>query len=155
MVPTLALPPVAPFTCQVTAVFLSNVTVAVNCCVPPAATKVLAGEMEIAACSVMLAEADTVELAVEVAVTVTCAGEGSVAGAVYNPSAVMVPAVELPPVAPLTAQVTGWVALNCSVALRSTVANDGEIESVAELLLPPPQPTPNNSSAERTSADVL
>jgi hypothetical protein len=39
------LPPVTPFTCQVTAVLLAFSTVAVNCCVPPAATVADAGEM--------------------------------------------------------------------------------------------------------------
>src|SRR2546430_12908415 len=38
IVPTVALPPVTPFTCQVTAVLLVFCTVAVNCWVPPAAT---------------------------------------------------------------------------------------------------------------------
>jgi|SRR5215472_411134 len=38
IVPTAALPPVTPFTCQVTAVLLVFRTVAVNCCVPPTAT---------------------------------------------------------------------------------------------------------------------
>ncbi len=38
IVPTVALPPVTPFTCQVTAVLLVFCTVAVNCWVPLAAT---------------------------------------------------------------------------------------------------------------------
>jgi len=44
IVPTVALPPVTPFTCQVTAVLLVF-TVAVNCCVPPVATVAEVGEM--------------------------------------------------------------------------------------------------------------
>jgi len=36
----------------------------------------------------------------------TVAGEGTRLGAVYRPVAEMVPTVELPPVTPLTAQVT-------------------------------------------------
>ena len=35
IVPTVPLPPVVPFTCQVTAVFAVFATVAVNCCVSP------------------------------------------------------------------------------------------------------------------------
>ena len=38
IVPTVALPPVTPFTCHVTAVLLVFCTVAENCCVPPVAT---------------------------------------------------------------------------------------------------------------------
>src|SRR5580698_7757496 len=44
MVPTVALPPVTPFTCQVTAVSLVLVTVAVNCCCEPSCTLAVAGE---------------------------------------------------------------------------------------------------------------
>src|SRR2546427_11552479 len=45
IVPTVALPPVTPFTCQVTAVLLVFCTTALNCCVPPAATVAKIGEM--------------------------------------------------------------------------------------------------------------
>jgi len=45
IVPLMASPPVAPFTCQVTAVLVDPVTVAVNCCVAPPATLALVGEM--------------------------------------------------------------------------------------------------------------
>jgi hypothetical protein len=45
IVPTVALPPVTPFTCQVTAVLLVFCTIALNCCVPPAATVAEIGEM--------------------------------------------------------------------------------------------------------------
>jgi len=45
IVPTVALPPVTPFTCQVTAVLLVFCTVAVNCWVPPAATVADVGEI--------------------------------------------------------------------------------------------------------------
>ena len=45
IVPTVALPPVASFTCQVTAVLLVFCTVAVNCCVPPTATVADVGEI--------------------------------------------------------------------------------------------------------------
>ena len=46
IVPVAALPPVTPFTCQVTEVFDDPATVAVKCCVAPARTFALAGEME-------------------------------------------------------------------------------------------------------------
>jgi hypothetical protein len=45
IVPTVALPPAAPFTCQVTAVLLVFCTLAVNCCVAPAVTVAEVGEM--------------------------------------------------------------------------------------------------------------
>src|SRR5438876_496878 len=65
--PTVALPPVTPFTCQVTAVLLVFCTTALNCCVPPAATVAEVGEM--------------VTLTVVVAVIVTCAAADFVASA--------------------------------------------------------------------------
>ena len=45
IVPTVALPPVTPLTCQVTAVLLVFCTVAVNCCVLPAPTVADIGEI--------------------------------------------------------------------------------------------------------------
>lgn len=42
----------------------------------------------------------------ETAVTVTAAGEGTVAGAVYIPVALIVPCVESPPATPFTCHVT-------------------------------------------------
>src|SRR5580692_481027 len=44
MVPTVALPPVMPFTCQVTVVSLVLDTVAVNCCCEPSCTFAVAGD---------------------------------------------------------------------------------------------------------------
>jgi len=45
IVPTVALPPVTPLTCQVTAVLAVFCTVAVNCWVPPIATVAEVGEI--------------------------------------------------------------------------------------------------------------
>jgi hypothetical protein len=45
IVPTVASPPVVPFTCHVTAVLLALLTVAVKCAVNPAGTVAVAGEM--------------------------------------------------------------------------------------------------------------
>jgi hypothetical protein len=64
-VPTVELPPAAPFTLQVTLRLDAPVTVAVNCTVPPVWTVAVAGEIEICtaggplACTAM---ADVVEL---------------------------------------------------------------------------------------------
>lgn len=52
------------------------------------------------------ADADWVESACEIAVTVTPAGLGTLVGAVKSPDVEMVPVVEFPPVTPLTCQVT-------------------------------------------------
>ncbi len=83
MVPKVELPPAIPFTFQVTAV-LAFSTVAVNCCVPPAAaTDALVGESEtIPAVTVTVAVPDLVGSTLETARTVTDAGAGTAAGAV-------------------------------------------------------------------------
>ena len=63
---------------------------------------------------------------------VAVAGLGTVLGAVYRPEVEIVPTVALPPVVPLTLQVTAvfdvpvTVAVNCRVAEVITVADDGE-----------------------------
>ena len=73
-----------PATLQVTAVFEVLITVAVNCCVFPATTSAVVGEILTitGGRTVTMADADLVESATEVAVTVTCAGLGTVPGAV-------------------------------------------------------------------------
>jgi hypothetical protein len=48
--PTVEFPPDTPFTCQVTAVFVVPVTVAVNCCVVRVASVANDGEIETATC---------------------------------------------------------------------------------------------------------
>ena len=55
---------------------------------------------------VTVAEADRVESATDTAVTVTVAGDGTVAGAVYSPAVEIAPTVALPPVTVFTCQVT-------------------------------------------------
>jgi len=65
------------------------------------------------------AEADFVGSATETAVTVTGLGLGTAAGVKYTPAGVIVPTEALPPVTPLTCQVTAkfvafvTVARNC------------------------------------------
>jgi hypothetical protein len=84
-----------PDTDQVTAVFVAPLTVAENCCCPLTETCVVDGatvtETEVEDSITTEAEADFVESATEVAVTVARAGLGIVAGAVYNPVEVIVP----------------------------------------------------------------
>ena len=77
MVPTVELPEVTPFTCQVTDVVLPFLTVAVNFWVAPAVNDVVEGEMlMVTGSSVTWAEADLEVSALEIALMVTtvCAG---------------------------------------------------------------------------------
>ncbi len=104
-------------------------TVAVKFCVVPTSTVGLAGEIEtvIAGSTVTVAVPLRVGSATEVAVTVTAAGEGTLAGAVYNPLVEIVPqAAPLHP-APLSVHVTPLfnaslltVAANCFVFVTFT-----------------------------------
>src|SRR5213080_2634849 len=89
--------------------------------------------MPMTAVMVTCAEADFVGSACDTAVTVTVAGFVTTAGAVYSPELEIVPTVALPPVTPLTCQVTAvllvfcTVAVNCCVPPAPTVADIGEI----------------------------
>src|SRR6266478_2696169 len=89
--------------------------------------------MPMTAAMVTCAEADFVGSAWDTAATVTMAGFGTTAGAVYRPALDIVPTVALPPVTPLTCQVTAvlpvfcTVAVNCCVPPAPTVADTGEI----------------------------
>ncbi|MGH9208426.1 MAG: hypothetical protein ACRD1G_18045, partial [Acidimicrobiales bacterium] len=88
-----------------------------------------------AAVTVTLADADLVISACETAATVTVAGLGTAAGAVYSPDVETVPTVALPPVTPFTCQVTAvllvpvTVAVNCCVVPTCTDAEVGAIET--------------------------
>src|SRR5436190_1971488 len=100
IVPTVALPPVTPLTCQVTAVLLVFCTVAVNCCVPPAPTVADTGEIvtRTTAVGVMVtcAEADFVGSAWDTAVKIGRASCRESAGAADSAGLVKVPKVDLP-----------------------------------------------------------
>src|SRR6185437_2888281 len=133
MVPLALLPPAVPLTLQVTAVLLAFLTVAVNCWVAPGFNCTCTGATAtvIGAAMVTWAEPDLVASAWLVAVTVSCAGEGTAAGAVKLPLESIVPSVELPPATPLTLQMTAvllspvTLAAKFWVAPRSTVAVAG------------------------------
>ena len=56
--------------------------------------------------SVTALDALTLEFCMEVTPTLTVFGFGNMAGATYDPVELIVPIVELPPLMPLTAQVT-------------------------------------------------
>jgi hypothetical protein len=157
IVPKVAFPPVAPLTCQVTAVFVEKVTAAENCWVCPAPTDAVAGVTAMGKAMVTLASAVLLTFATEIAVMVTAGTLGTAAGAVYRPVPEIVPWVASPPVAPLTFQVTSLlvscrVAVNCWVPLMVTVALVGEMDMgwLLELLLPPPHP--QNTARRATQA---
>jgi hypothetical protein len=61
---------------------------------------------------------DLVVSAMEVAVTATVAGVGTAAGAVYTPLLEIIPTVALPPVTPLTLQVTVVLDAFVTVAVK-------------------------------------
>jgi hypothetical protein len=86
IVPKVALPLAIPFTCQVTAVFVAPVTVAVNCAESPSLTVAEVGAiLTLTTCTVTVALADFVPSATEVAVTVTVKVLVADVGAVYKP----------------------------------------------------------------------
>jgi hypothetical protein len=131
------LPPPTPFTDHSTAVLVVPVTVATNWTVELAGVEESNGEMvtcawTAAAVIVTIAEPVGLVSAELVAVTVTEAGLGTEAGAVYNPEELTVPTVELPPRIPFTDQVSvvlvglTTVAVNCNVPSVTTVAEAGE-----------------------------
>lgn len=86
MMPVVEAPPVTPFTCQITAVLLVLLTVAAKAWACPTVTETLTGVMTtltgLAKTMVTVAEAEILESALETAVTVTVAGDGTVFGAV-------------------------------------------------------------------------
>jgi CBS domain containing-hemolysin-like protein len=83
-----------------------------------------------------MADPDFVESACETAVTVTAAGVGTVAGALYSPLLEMLPFA----VPPFTLQVTSvfvvplTVAVNCCVFAAATVAVGGATETLMVVL---------------------
>ena len=98
-------------TFQVTAVFEVLITDATNGCLPPTATMATLGMTLTCTCAtVTVAEAERVGSAADTAVTLTVAGVGMVAGALYSPKLEIVPTVGLPPTRPLTCQLTAVLA---------------------------------------------
>ncbi len=129
-------------------------TDAVNCCVPKFATLAALGEtlteLGVAVVTVTVADADFVESACEVAVTVACGGFGTVAGAVYSPLLEMVP-FEAPPAtlqATAVFDVPVTVAVNCCVLPTATLAAVGATEIVMVVLLDVPAQPENKTAAQ-------
>jgi hypothetical protein len=95
-------------------------------------------EIDTADATVTDAEAELVGSATLMAAIVTVAGEGTIAGAVYNPLAEILPLVEVPPATPFTDQVTlvsefvlVTAAVNCIVPANRTEPLVGETVTVA------------------------
>jgi hypothetical protein len=154
MNPIVWLPPAMLLTCQLTAVLGAPFTDAVNCCVPKFATLAALGEtlteLGVAVVTVTVADADFVESACEVAVTVACGGFGTVAGAVYSPLLEMVP-FEAPPAtlqATAVFDVPVTVAVNCCVLPTATLAAVGATEIVMVVLLDVPAQPENKTAAQ-------
>ena len=107
-----------PVRVHVTLVLVEPVTVAMNCCVLPAATLTAVGEIVTATgiTIVTVAVADFVGSAFEATLTVTCEGVGIAAGAMYMPDEDTVPHAEPLQPLPLTLQVTLLLPLPFTVA---------------------------------------
>jgi hypothetical protein len=103
MLPLFEISPVAPLICQDTCVLLSPWTVAANCCCWVGNRPEVGGVTKTTgACTVTLAVANFATSASETADTVTAAGLGTTAGAVYIPSLSIVPTNVFPPLTPFT-----------------------------------------------------
>src|SRR5713226_367845 len=153
MNPKVWLPPAMPLTSQVTAVLGAPFTDAVNCCVPKFATLAAVGDTltEVGGpVTVTVADADFVESACEVAVTVTCGGFGTVAGAVYSPVLEMVPFAAPPATLQATAvfDVPVTVAVNCCVLPTATLTEVGATEIVTVVLLDVPAQPKNRTETQ-------
>lgn len=111
MIPKVLSPPTVPLTSQFAAVFVTPVTVAVNCCGWNNCTVAVSGETAIPSFTAMEEFADLVGSAVLVAVKVTVAGLGTVVGAVNSPEEDITPALPFPPAVLLIDQVTVWLGL--------------------------------------------
>lgn len=133
-----------PLTVQVTSVFVVFTTVAVNCCVLLATIWALVGEMLTAMGGrmVIVAEPDFSGFATDVAVTVTTAGFGTEAGALYTPDDVMMPHAAseqpLPDKLQLTAVLVApvTVAVNNCCWLTTMLVAAGETETAALSAVP-------------------
>jgi hypothetical protein len=131
IIPRVELPPITPFTLQVTAFeeAPAPAILAVNACPAPVDTVAEVGEIPIAIPPVSMTTADAVAVlsALLDAVTVAVGGEGIALGAVYKPLGEIVPAVALPPAIPPANHVTllfdapVTIAWNCCDWLRATL----------------------------------
>lgn len=120
--------------------------------------------------TVMAAVSDFVASALLVAVICTVAGDGRSAGAVYMPSAVMVPSVKLPPAVPFTLHTTTVSVVFATFAENAvvfpsntdplfgvtvtTMEGGGGGGSCTELAPPPPQPCIHTPAVRRATKTI-
>jgi hypothetical protein len=117
---------------------------------------------------VTVAEADLVVSACDTALTVTVAGLGTLAGAVYRPAELMVPTVASPPATSLTLQLTAVLVVFRTVAVNWVVLPTGTVAAVGEMVMetaggggvPPSPPFPphdpkDTTTKERSNTAVL
>src|SRR6266446_6781303 len=141
MNPKAWVPPAISLTSQVTAALGEPFTDAANCWVPKFGTVATLGdtltEADEPLVTVMIADADFVVSAWEVAVTVTCGGFGTATGAVYTPVLVMVPLGAPPATLHVTVvfDVLVTVAVNCCVMPTTALTTVGAMETVTGVLL--------------------
>lgn len=152
MLPQLALP---HETLHVTAVFVVPLTVAENCCCPPVETCVEEGdtttETDADDWITTEAEADFVESATDVAVTVARPGFGTAAGAVYKPLEVIEPQdPETHPI-PEIDQVTAVLELPVTVAVNCCCPRTDSVTELGERLTATPVEEPMLTLAVPTS----
>ena len=157
-----AVPPKAHVICQVTAVFEVPVTAAVNCTFVNVKIEGKLGKITTSGPIVALALPVSAGLAAAIAVMVTPAGLGIVAGAVYEPIAEIVPVVEFPPATPFTCQVTLAFTLPTTEAWKvwdvpvGTIADAGVTATVTvgNRLEPPPEPPQATNRPNSTAVNM-
>ena len=153
----------SPDTTQATLLFDVPVTVALNCSVLPAGSDTLVGVtlMDTFCPMARLADADALGSASLVATTLTLAGEGATAGAVYtadNPLVESVPHAEPLHPAPPTLHVTPVFAVPVTLALiacvlpASTAALLGDTDTNT---LAVPEPFPEPAAAKTFSVPAV
>ena len=165
IVPRVELPPMTPFTLQVSAFeeAPAPAILAVNACPAPVDTVAEVGEIPIVIPPVSMTTADAVALlsALIDAVTVTVGGEGIALGAVYKPLGEIVPAVALPPAMPPANHVTllfdvpVMIAWNCCDWLRATltcVGSKAMVTTAGRVDVIPAQPGIARAAAQKTAS---
>lgn len=116
--------------------------------------------------SVTALDALTLEFCTEVTPTLTVFGFGNMAGATYAPVALIVPIVVLPPLMPLTVQVTFWLValVSCAVNACDAPARTFALVGLRVMLscggggfcfgLVPAQPTSSSKSIRAKAQDA-
>src|SRR5882762_3594551 len=117
--------------------------------VPRMIGKLCAASFGVCETKVTAADADFVASACNTTLTVTFAGFGTCAGAVYAPKALIVPVDAVPPTTPFTSQLTAVFVVPVTVSLngviRFTVTRVDVGSIVTAICCPPPLPPPQET----------